>query len=176
MKRNAGKGVTLVEAAVVVIIIAVLAGMAVPSLRGLLDRQALRGGADELRTDLQHLRAASIARGETLWFATQASTAGSCYVIHSGSSGDCRCDAGGHATCTGDAQALKAVGFRADGRLQLQSTASALAFDPWRGTLTPTATLKLIGPHGEAVHQVMNVLARARTCSPGGSVGGYAAC
>jgi len=170
------KGVTLVEACVVMSICGVLAAVAVPSMRGLVERQALRGSADELRADLQLLRSASIGQGQRLWLVVQAAAGGSCYLIHSGNNGDCRCDAGGQAACNEGAKALKTVGFRADGKVQLQSTAAALAFEPVRGTLTPTATLKLVGRAGAAVHQVLNVMGRARACSPGGAVPGYKAC
>jgi type IV fimbrial biogenesis protein FimT len=174
--QHAETGVTLIEACIVVTICAVVAAMAVPSMRSLIERQTLRGSADELRTDLHYLRSASISRGERLWLAVQAGADGSCYLIHSGHQGDCRCDASGHAACDGEAQALKAVGFKAGGRVQLQSTSGALAFEPARGTLTPTATLKLANAAGEAVHHVLNVMGRARSCSPGAKVPGYKAC
>ena len=170
------EGVTLVEACTVMSICALLAAVAVPSMRELAERQALRGSADALRADLQLLRSTSLAQGQRLWLAVQASGSGSCYLIHSGDKGDCHCDAAGQAACSEGARAYKAVGFRPDGSVQLQSTAAALAFEPLRGTLTPTATLKLVGRAGEAVHEVLNVMGRARACSPAGRVPGYAAC
>jgi type IV fimbrial biogenesis protein FimT len=174
--QHAQGGVTLIEACVVVVICTVVAAIAVPSMRALMERQALRGSADELRADLHYLRSASISRGERLWLAVQAGAEGSCYLIHTGHQGDCQCDASGQSTCNDGAQALKAVGFKPTGRVQLQSTSAALGFEPARGTVTPTATLKLVNAAGDAVHQVLNVMGRVRACSPGGAVPGYNAC
>ena len=175
--RTTAMGVTLVEACVVVALCALIAALAAPSMHGVIVRQALRGRADELRTDLHFLRTNAIARSERLWFAVEAVDGGTCYVIHSGSAGDCSCDVDGRPSCsTTDAVALKAVGFRADGPVRLASNVDALAFEPARGAVTPTATLQLQSSRGELVKHIVSIAGRVRSCSPAAQVAGYSAC
>lgn len=169
------QGVTLIEACMVLAVSTVILTAAVPSMRRMIERQVLRGAADELRTDLQYLRTAAVSRGQTLWLGVQSGD-GSCYVLYAGDRGDCGCRPSGTAACTAGAQALKVVGFAADSGLQLQATASLLGIEPLRGTVTPTATIKLVGRSGAAVQQLVNVMGRVRTCSPGAAVSGYKAC
>lgn len=169
------QGVTLIEACAVLAVCTVILTAAVPSMRRMIDRQALRGAADELRTDLQYLRTAAVSRGRTLWLAVQAGD-GSCYVLYAGDRDECSCEPSGIARCAASAEALKVVGFASGGGVQLQATAPLLGVEPLRGTVTPTATLRLLSRSGEAVHQLVNVMGRVRTCSPGASVSGYKAC
>jgi len=49
-------------------------------------------------------------------------------------------------------------------------------FDPVRGTSTPTATVQLSARNGTAIHQVMNIMGRVRSCSPAAAVSGYRRC
>ena len=169
------QGVTLIEACAVLAVCTVVLTIAVPSMRRLIERQGLKGAADELRTDLQYLRTAAVSRGQTLWLGVQ-SGEGSCYVLYAGDRGDCRCEPSGTASCAAGAEPLKVVGFGMGSAVQLQGTASLLGIEPLRGTVTPTATLKLIGRSGDAVHQLVNVMGRVRTCSPSAAVAGYKAC
>jgi type IV fimbrial biogenesis protein FimT len=55
-------GFSLVEALLVVLIVAVLAGLAVPGFADMAARQRLRGAADNLRGDLQFARSEAIKR------------------------------------------------------------------------------------------------------------------
>ena len=43
------------------------------------------------------------------------------------------------------------------------------------GTSTPTGTLRLVDSRGRAVHHVVNVMGRVRSCTPAG-VPGWRAC
>jgi type IV fimbrial biogenesis protein FimT len=52
----------------------------------------------------------------------------------------------------------------------------SMLWHPDRGTVTPTGTLRLRLPDGRAVHHVVNITGRARTCSPLGSMKGFAVC
>jgi type IV fimbrial biogenesis protein FimT len=51
-----------------------------------------------------------------------------------------------------------------------------MTFDPVKGTVTPTATLRVESKDGRALHQVVNLLGRIRTCSPGGKLPGEKTC
>ena len=59
--------------------------------------------------------------------------------------------------------------------MQSAITASVL-FDPLHGTSTPSATFRILGRQGKAIHQVINVMGRVRSCTPTGGVAGYPNC
>jgi type IV fimbrial biogenesis protein FimT len=60
--RQGSHGVTLIELCFAVAVVAVLAGLAVPSMRTALRNAAMRGATLELLTGLQQTRASSIAQ------------------------------------------------------------------------------------------------------------------
>jgi type IV fimbrial biogenesis protein FimT len=53
---------------------------------------------------------------------------------------------------------------------------ASVLFDPLHGTSTPAGTWRVIGTGGRAVHHVINVMGRVRSCSPQAAVPGYRAC
>lgn len=170
------RGVTLVEACTGVAVLAVLVSSAVPNLQGLIDSRRLDGAATQLATDIQFVRTEAVARNLPVRLSFHANAEGSCYVAHTGNAGQCNCDAPGPATCTGEAQQIKTVTLMAADRVSLQSNVASVLFDPQHGTSTPTGTLRLVGHQGRAVHHVINVMGRVRSCSPLGATPGYRAC
>ena len=169
-------GVTLVEACTVVAIVAILASTAAPNLQGLIDSRRLDGAATQLATDIQFVRTEAVARNLPVRLSFFANTEGSCYVVHTGNADQCSCAAPGPATCTGDARQIKTVALTAADRVSLQTNVTSVLFDPLHGTSTPTGTLRVIGQQGRAVHHVVNVMGRVRSCSPLATVPGYRAC
>jgi type IV fimbrial biogenesis protein FimT len=53
---------------------------------------------------------------------------------------------------------------------------ASMRFDPLHGTSTPTGTLRVVGANERAIHHVVNIMGRVRSCSPQAAVRGYAAC
>jgi type IV fimbrial biogenesis protein FimT len=177
--RHKHQGVTLVEAAVVLAIVAIVAGSAVPGFQAFIERQRLEAAADQLGTDLRFARAEAIARNAGLRVSVQTAPSGTCYVIHSGAPGECRCEATGPAHCQGDARELKTTHLPQREGITLHANTSSMLFDPLHGTCTPTGTLRVVAASGRAIHQVVNVMGRVRACSPQGpgtAVTGYRAC
>lgn len=174
--RRAASGVSLLESLVALAIVAVLLGAALPTLGGLAQRSHLEGVALQFETDVQHARSLAVARQQGVRIGFGQSAGQACYLLHTGAPGACTCAAPGAAVCTGDAEALRLV--RIDGRQApaLQANAASMLFDPVRGTTTPTATVRVAAADGRAIHQVVNIMGRVRSCSPGGAVPGYRAC
>jgi type IV fimbrial biogenesis protein FimT len=170
------RGVTLVEACTVVAVLAVLASTAAPNLQGLIDSRRLDGAATQLATDIQFARTEAVARNIPVRLSFHATADGSCYVVHTGNADQCDCSTSGPATCSGDARQIKTVALTAADRVSLQANTASVLFDPLHGTSTPTGTLRLVGQQGRAVHHVINVMGRVRSCSPQGAMPGYRAC
>ncbi|MES2098225.1 MAG: GspH/FimT family pseudopilin [Pseudomonadota bacterium] len=170
------RGVTLIEAGIVLAVIAIAAGAAAPGMQDLIDARRLDGAATQLATDIQFIRTEAVARNEALRLSFHATSAGSCYVVHTGNADQCSCSAAGPAQCSGAAREVKTVTIAAAERVTLQANAASVLFDPLHGTSTPTGTLRLTGAGGRAIHHVINVMGRVRSCSPQAAVPGYRAC
>lgn len=173
------RGVTLIEASVVAAIGVITVSSAAPGFNRFIEKQRLDGIAAQLATDIQFTRAESVMRNTGLRLSVQSHAWGVCYVIHSGTAGQCTCKASGPAECAGDAQQLKTVTLPAADQFALESNVSSILFDPMHGTSTPAGTFKVIAPSRRAVHHVVNVMGRVRTCSPkveAAPIPGYAVC
>lgn len=173
---RAQAGVTLVETMLVTSVLAVVTGLAVPGFDAMTQRQHLQGAAAQLETDIHYTRMLAVARNAPLRISFESGAGGSCYVIHTGSANQCSCLADGAAVCQGDAQAERAVHFAAAGAVSLKSNSRSVLFDATRGTSTPTATMQLTARNGSAIHQVMNIMGRVRSCSPAPALSGYRPC
>jgi len=99
-------------------------------------------------------------------------------MVRTGPAGNCSCDgrAPSAASCGGGSELLRATSFAAGGPVQVRSSTKSMTFDPVRGTVTPTATLRIEATDGRAFHQVVNLLGRVRTCSPQARVVDERAC
>ncbi|HZF78159.1 MAG TPA: GspH/FimT family pseudopilin [Rubrivivax sp.] len=167
-------GVTLVESLMVLAVTVVVLGAAVPSFEAAREKRQLEGVAAQLETDIHHARSLAVARSTTLRITFQDNTAGSCYVVHSGNAGDCTCAADGSAACRPGAKSFQAVHWPAGGPVRVVSNSRSLVFDEVRGTVSPTATVRVQGRQ-HAIHQVVNIMGRVRSCSPS-ALPGYKAC
>jgi type IV fimbrial biogenesis protein FimT len=70
--------------------------------------------------------------------------------------------------------------FQSAGAVTLRANVRSILFDGAKGTTTPTGTLRLIGRDGAAIHQIVNIMGRVRSCSPpqpsGARLPGYPPC
>jgi type IV fimbrial biogenesis protein FimT len=174
--RRVQAGITLIETTVVSSVLAVLAGLAAPSFDGSVQRRHLEGAAAQLETDIHHARMLAVARNAPLRMSFDSGAGGSCYVIHTGAANQCACAADGTPVCQGEAVAERAVRFEAGGAVGLASNSRSVLFDPTKGTSSPTATVQLQARNGSAIHQVMNIMGRVRSCSPAPALSGYRSC
>ena len=174
--RHAQRGITLVETTVVASLVAVVTGLAAPRFDELRQRKQLEGAAVQLETDVHHARMLAVARNAPLRISFESGSGGSCYVIHSGAAGQCQCAADGSAQCQGGAEAERVVRFGPEAGLSLKSNSRSVLFDPMRGTSSPTATVQLQARNGSAIHKVVNIMGRVRSCSPAPALPGYRRC
>src|SRR2546423_3727287 len=114
---RAPRGVTLIEAAIVLAIVAIVASAAMPSFGAFIETRRLDGAATQLAADVRAARAEAIQRGSGVRLTLHHASWGDCYVVHTGGADQCRCDEDGAASCIGDAQALETVRRPTPGRL-----------------------------------------------------------
>lgn len=174
--RSALRGLSLIECCITLAIASVLVGTAVPSFDSQVKTRRLDGTAAELAVDLHYVRTEAVARNQGVRIGFQNSAAGSCTVIHTGAAADCPCDSGGVAQCVNGATALKTVFHPAGNGVSVRANVASMRFDPTNGTVAPAGTVQVTAADGRAVHHVVNIMGRVRSCSPGGAFKGYRAC
>jgi type IV fimbrial biogenesis protein FimT len=174
--RPALRGVTLIESLITLAVTAVTLGTAIPNFSAAADLRRLEGASAQLATDLQHARGLAVARRANVRVDIQSSAAGSCYVIHTGGAGGCQCSATSSPVCSGNAQPLRVETFPGTSALRLSANSASMLFDADRGTVTPTGTLQIQLRSGPAIRHVVNIMGRARRCSPAPGLPGYATC
>jgi len=168
-------GFSLIEAMVVVAVTAVVATTAVPSLIAFIDGRRLDAAATALAADVQFVRTEAVARNHPVRISFHADGRNSCWVVHTGLPADCRCGDAAPAVCGGGAIEIKTFVLGAADRVSVRANVASIAFDPLHGTSTPTGTIRLVDGGGRAVHHVVNVMGRVRSCTPAG-MPGWRAC
>ena len=174
--RSAQRGFTLIESAIAMVVAAIVATAAAPGLRDVIDARRLDGAAASLAADLRFVRTEAIAQQRPLRLSLRTNAGASCWIVHTGAAAQCACGADGAAVCTGGAIAIKSVVLPSAERLAITGNVGSIVFDPLHGTSTPAGTLRLVAVNGRAIHHVVNVVGRVRTCSPGALVPGHPAC
>jgi type IV fimbrial biogenesis protein FimT len=172
--RRRQTGASLIEASIALAILGTLAGSVLPGWEQARERRALEAASAQLVTDLQLARSLAVSQGQPVRLRVNAAQA--CYVIHTGPAAACSCSGTGPASCSDGATALRVASLPGDGRLRLSSSSSSMLFDTDRGTVSPTGTVRVLADDGRAVHHVVNIMGRVRTCSPAGRVNGHAEC
>ena len=174
--RRLTRGLTLIELLCFVSVTVATLGASLPGLRGFSLNQRLQAATSILETEVQLAKSLAAAQGQTVRLAIEPTTGGTCMLIHSGPRRGCECDAQGNAVCTGAATVLHVRHHDATTGVRVTSVRQSIAFSADRGTVTPTATIKLEDEKGRTLHQVVNVMGRTRTCSPLSAVAGFPAC
>ena len=131
-RRNSQNGVTLLESLIAMAVSAVVLGAAVPEFEAARERRHLEGTVAQLETDLQYARSLAVAGNQTLRMSFGTNPTGSCYTISGAAATDVSCQQTG----------LRLVQLPPD-HLSLSASAASMAFDPTRGTVTPTSTVEV---------------------------------
>ena len=172
--RNRARGISLVESLMTTTIVTVLLGLAAPDFVDQAARRRVESLAAQLETDIQLARTEAVQRSQTVRMSFARDAQGSCYVLHTGGAGDCGCDSAGHTVCTAGVQTLRVVGLPR-GDVERHAGSPSFLIDAVGGTVTPTATLRLVSPAG-SLHQVVNIMGRVRSCTPDGRLAGHRRC
>jgi len=167
--RATQRGLSLIEAMSVLVVV---------SLGSLRQKAELAGAAAQVETDMQFARSQAVALNRNVQLTLHEANGATCYVVHTGPAANCSCSGQdpSASACGNGSSMLHAVSFAPQGMVQVRSASKSLTFDPVKGTVTPTATLRVEARDGRAIHQVVNLLGRVRSCSPQGPTGGERAC
>ncbi len=170
------RGLTLIEICVVLAIVSILVGTAMPSFEKTKQKLGLDGTAAEMSTDLHYVRSEAVARNEGVRISFRSVTAGTCTIIHTGSASDCQCAADGTPQCNSGAELLKSLLHRTGDGVAVSANVGSMRFDPINGTVTPAGTVTMVNGNGQSLRHVVNIMGRVRSCSPGGTVKDVKAC
>jgi type IV fimbrial biogenesis protein FimT len=169
-------GSSLIEALCACSVAATVVGAGLGGMGELMQSQRLQAAASELETEIQLARSSALVRGQTVHLTVQSSALGTCKLIHTGIKGDCNCSGDVLPVCAADAEVVHRSWHDAATGVRYTSKDTSLAFSASRGTVTPTATLKLTDNAGRSLHQVVNVMGRTRTCRATDPLPGYKPC
>ncbi len=164
MKPHPARGLTLLELAIVLAVLATLVALAVPTFAARLNRERLSVAAETLAADLTEARFLAAQRGRTLHLQMRAGDDW-CWSIAQ----DTACDCAQAQACQ-----LRRVPASAHRRVQLlESQAVALAPD---GTSTPQRVATLAIAAGDRLGVDILALGRTRICVAGGDSTRYPPC
>lgn len=175
-RRRRPDGLSAVESLVAAAVVSTLVAVATASLAPLQNQWALTSAAAEFETDVQFARSLALQRQQTVRVRLPSPGEGRCWVVHTGSRDACRCSPAGVAECTGQAEVLRSAPVDRTLALRLEANVRSIAFDPQHGTATPAATVRFSAPDGRAVHQVIGIMGRVRSCTPSPPLPGYRPC
>lgn len=176
-KPAPSRGLSLVETMCALAITLVLLAGALPMVRDLRAGQALQATAALLETDIQLAKSEAAQGSESVRLSVQSlGVGGSCYTVHTGAAQACRCQGGGQAQCDAGARLLRLAEQPGAGGIMLGPVQRSILFDGGKGTVTPTATIKVTDRDGRAIHQVINIMGRVRSCTPNRGLGGLKTC
>jgi type IV fimbrial biogenesis protein FimT len=170
------RGVSMIEVMLVLVVTGLAVGASMPGVKGLRQRAELTGVAAQIETDVHFARSAAVARNHTLRLTLKESHGGTCYLVHSGPVPSCDCEQVQRGACEVAGEVHRAAVFPASSRIQVRANTRSMTFDPVKGTVTPTATLRAEARDGRALHQVVSLLGRVRTCTPQASMPGLVSC
>lgn len=165
------RGATLVEMCAALAVAGLLAGMALPALQQVRERQVWRATSEALAFDLRLARAEALRLTEAVNVRISARGKSGCYLLFTGPRDACDC-ADGKALCkTEGAAVLHTQWLPAGGALQLSSNVETMAFQPLHGAVTPAGTIELTLRQGDTLRHTVAITGRVRVCMLSTSAG-----
>lgn len=186
-KAGVAAGVTLVELMVTLAITAVLAAIALPSLRDLIARKRVEGVAQALATDLRLVRAHQLQgrfnRGTAIRFRQNADQ--TCYTLYNpgGAFAHCFCDRAAEEMCGPAGEAGRGEPIRTVQVLR-STGVTMLSNNPWMvmegNNALPlqgmTVSVTVAGTTGGSIRVSTNEAGVPQMCSISGAFSNLAAC
>ena len=176
--RRHVKGVTLIEMAVTILVLAIIVAFAIPSYRDLSERRALQGVANGLISAIATAKDESIKRDQVVW--VQFSNLGKGVCVGASTTAGCDCSTVGSCPLDvfpNEARELRMVELKT--APAFNGSGTGFSIDPKTGTLsdpTNTGEVELKTSLGYAVKVRVNAMARPRMCASGKAMPGVKTC
>ena len=177
--KYAQKRFTLIETMVLVALLAILTGTAVPSFKNMMINRHLEGKASEYVTHMKWARSLAVSSNEAVNLHIAIGESASCYVVFQGPINDCRCNANGNgAVCTTAGNDLLVMVLpHFDGvSVSAQTGTATFRINPKQRTISPTLTAIFTADNGKVIHNISNILGRAHSCTPTEASSGFRIC
>lgn len=163
------EGVTLIELLVALLLLAILATLAFPSVVAMMDKYRLKGAVDHFASDLQFAKMEAVRRNQSVSVHLVAG-ANWCYGMRAGS--DCDCTQAN--SC--DIKRVLSAEFPGTS-LSSQSFAARPVFDPVQGLSSQAGSVVFQSLRGLQVQVDLNPMGMVSLCTPAGAVSaGYVPC
>lgn len=160
LKQKRQRGFTLTEMMITIAIVAILAGLAVPSFTSTLERRKIIGVAEAILSDLRWARGEAIKRNTDVTVTFTPGAAGDwSYTVDPGAK-----------TVDGSAPEYSDIA------LAENFGSDITTFDHIRGSAQAGTVTLTSSANNYQLRVVLTIMGRARICSVGGTVGGYDAC
>ncbi len=121
--------------------------------------------AQTVATDVQQARGEAVRRAANVQLRFSEHPGGSCYIIHTGNAGQCRCRDDGEAVCTGGAAVLKLEWVPSSRQTTIRANVPSMGFNARIGTVSPAGSIDVTNVDGENIRHVVSVVGRIRTCT-----------
>jgi len=179
MGRRPGiAGLTIIELMVVVAVVAIILGLAAPSLYGFLARQRVKSVNAELVTDIQYARSEAIARRTPVRITFRSDDPNmTCYTIHTiGTAGLCDCRSTPGSACVGYVE-LKTVQVPRSTTVTVVAPQDDVLFSETQGVSNrDDFRIGVESTIGGKLRTATNLTGRPQVCSPDASISGVATC
>lgn len=185
--RPRAAGFTLIELAVVMVVIIIMAAAALPAYRDFNERYRLRGAVDDVTSVIASARAAAVKADRDVSVSFKGSTSAWCVGAAAAAepaggnpvnaAAACDCSGGGAACMAGDQRLLVAPGAHTG--VTMTALPGDFVFDSKLGVIQPTGTSCAVfkSPNGEYDVQVsVNVLGQTTSCTTGKTMAGVKSC
>lgn len=167
----AGRGFTLIELAIVLVLVGLLSAMAVPSMSALVQRHRLLEAGHVLQADVALARDRAVAQRRTAYVVLQPGRPW-CWAVSLDQPVDCR-----RAAAPTSATVLKQVSGERFGPQILALAEVQLAIDGRQGLRQgPPVQAQLVAIQGPQLAVHLGPMGRASLCSPGSAWGHLASC
>lgn len=177
-RRRGAAGLTVIEMMVVVAVVAVILGLAAPSLYGFLARQRVKSVNAELVNDIQYARSEAIARRTPVRITFRSDAPDlTCYTIHTiGTAGLCDCRTAPGSACIGYVE-LKTVQVPRSTTVTVVAPQGDVLFSETQGISNrEDFRIGVESTISGRLRTATNLAGRPQVCSPDGSISGVATC
>lgn len=163
MRETDCRGLTLIELLLALAVVAIIATSSLPSMRGMIERQQLRGAVNDLHAEFLNARMEALRRNTPVSLSFRGEESGTPWCLALSDSGPCDCFSADDCRLSGTPRRIISSERFHRVALSANFTPHAATFQPARGTANAgTASLSV---NGRRVEIRLSSLGRVRVCS-----------